>query len=285
MTHFAAAIVISVFAWWVSTGLVIMMARAGVHLRPLIIAITAALAVAGVAGLWWSSDQLSVTGAYAGFFSALALWAVHEILFLTGEVTGPNRKPLPAGTTGVKRFRLAFAAIRDHEIGLFVTGLAIIVFLVSAANPTGALVYGLMWLVRLSTKITVFLGAPNAISELLPARLSHLKSYFRTDRVHPFVGLALVLIAAMTVAAFIAAGQVVGEASTVTFAILGSFAALALVEHAFLILPLQDAALWRWALRDHATKNQRSDRAAQQDKKKSDEAQRAALAVNQLASR
>lgn len=271
MTHLVAAVVIAVLAWWVSTGLVIMMARADKARRAFILGGAALLALAGAGGLWWSAERLSVAGAYAGFFSALALWAVNEILFLTGEVTGPNREPCPAGTSGRQRFRLAFATIRDHEVGLFATGLVIFALTFTAANPTGWMVYWLMWWVRLSTKLTVFLGAPNAVSELLPPRLAHLKTYFRTDRIHPFVGLALGLIAAATVIGFVAAGHAVGEATTVTFAILSTFAFLALVEHAFLILPLKDAALWRWALGRRDGKNKTGDAAT------------TALATNRLA--
>ena len=248
MTHLVAAIVVAVLAWWVSTGLVIMLARSGKARRPLLLGVSGALAAGGVAGRGWGAERLSVPGADVAFFSALALWAVHEILFLTGEVTGPRRTRCPAGASGMLRFRLAFATIRDHEIGLFLTGLAMIALLAGSANATGWMVYSLMWLVRLSTKLTVFLGAPNAVSELLPERLAHLKSYFRTERVHPFAGLAMGAIAAFAVVAFVAAGQSVGEATTVNLAILASFAGLAVLEHAFLVLPLKDAALWRWAL-------------------------------------
>lgn len=247
MTIFAA-IIVAIIAWWVSTGLVIMIVR-GLGGRALALTIASVVAIVGAIGMWASRDVFTQVGVYHGFFAALALWAFHEVTFLTGTIVGPRRTGVDPNVDGAARFRAAFMAIRDHEVALFVTGLLLIGIFVGFENPTGWLTYGLLWLMRVSTKLNVFYGAPNAISEILPERLSYLTSYFRTDRIHPvFIASVALITTLMTMFAFFAAQSTGGAA--VLWTLLATFAALALLEHLFLVLPIRDAALWWWAVGD-----------------------------------
>ncbi|MEL6436290.1 MAG: putative photosynthetic complex assembly protein PuhE [Pseudomonadota bacterium] len=258
MTVFAA-IAIAVTAWWISTGLVIMIVR-GMGGPMVAIAVASLVALGGAVAIYGSSDAFTQVGVYHGFFGALALWAWHEVTFLTGWIVGPRRIGVAPGVEGKARFRAAFLAIRDHELGLFATGLLLIMLLGGAENPAAWGTYSLLWLMRLSTKLNVFCGAPNAISEILPDRLSYLTSYFRTDRTHPIFIVSVTLIAAlMTTFAFFATQG--GEASSVLWTLLATFAALALLEHLFLVLPIRDAALWWWAVDDEATKKKQEEKA------------------------
>lgn len=240
------AIIIAVSAWWISTGLVIMVVR-GFGGRSVALMISSIVALFGLALLWEARHETTQLAIYKGFFGALALWAWHEVSFLTGLIVGPRRVGIAPEVEGAERFYKAFLAVRDHELALFGTGLLLVIVFAGYANPAGWLTYMLLWAMRLSTKLNVFLGAPNAVSEILPKHLSYLTSYFRTDRTHSIfiisVALATML---MTIFAFNAAHAIGGQA--VLWTLLATFAALALLEHLFLVLPVRDAALWWWAV-------------------------------------
>ncbi|MCR9123725.1 MAG: putative photosynthetic complex assembly protein PuhE [Phyllobacteriaceae bacterium] len=242
-----AAFAVAVTAWWLATGAVIVAARRPAP-DPLYMLIPAsALGVAGVAIALATASDLSVASVYGAFFGALMVWAFHEISFLTGHLTGPRKTALPAGTSGGHRFRLAWAAVRDHELALFLTGAMLAVVLWGAANPFGWMVFALMWIMRLLTKLNVFLGAPNAVSEILPARMAYLTSYFRTDRVHAFFIVSVVIVTGLMTASGYMAIVADDPAAITGWSLMAAFAFLGLVEHLFLVLPVRDAALWGWA--------------------------------------
>jgi putative photosynthetic complex assembly protein 2 len=179
---FLSAIVVASIAWWVATGLVLALARAGSRHLGAVMALATGVALAGIAGLVATHDQTTVSSAYIAFFSALALWAWHETTFLIGILTGPRRIEAGQAPVETSRFRAAFLTVRDHELALAATVIALIWFMAGAENTTGLLTFMLLWVMRISTKLNIYLGARHAISDMLPDRLSYLKSYFRTDR-------------------------------------------------------------------------------------------------------
>ena len=119
------------------------------------------------------------------------------------------------------------------------------------ANQVGTWTFLVLWVMRLSAKLNVFLGVPNLTDEFLPEHLRYLKSFLARTADEPAVpglgdrsarrrGAARDRAAAAPAAgAFEAAG----------FTFVAALLALAILEHWFLVLPLPDAALWRWALR------------------------------------
>lgn len=248
MMDFAlGAFAVALVAWWLATGAVILAARRpAVHPLYLVMP-AAALAVAGLALALGTADSVSVAAVYGAFFAALAIWGFHEVTFLTGHVTGPRRAPLPAGVDGAPRFRLAWAAVRDHELALFATGAVLVVLLAGSANPFAWSIYALMWIMRLLTKFNVFLGAPNAVSEILPEPMAYLTSYFRTDRVHPFFIVSVMVITGLFTACVFMAATAFTPGMATGWSLMATFALLGLIEHLFLVLPVRDAALWGWA--------------------------------------
>jgi putative photosynthetic complex assembly protein 2 len=100
---------------------------------------------------------------------------------------------------------------------------------------------------RISAKLNIFLGVPNLTDEFLPARLGYLKSYFRkcdTNLLFPVCITASTLVAiALAHKALLSEGAAAGG-----FALLFALTALAILEHVFMVVPLPDAILWRWAL-------------------------------------
>lgn len=249
-SHPLVVVFVAIGVWWLSTGLVLAMVsraeRGGWRARQVMPLMTLAGGL-GVVLMVFGAAERTPLGSYAGFFGALLVWAWHEAAFLTGTLTG-RAGECPPGLTGLKRFRAAFEAICDHELAILVTALGLYLMLHGAENRFGLATFGLLWGMRISAKLLIFLGAPHAVSELMPRPIAHLKSYFKTDRITPVFPL-LMATAATLFAVLVAGAASASEAhSLVGHVLLASFMALAILEHLILVLPVSDTALWRWAM-------------------------------------
>jgi putative photosynthetic complex assembly protein 2 len=243
------ALLTVVLAWWFSTGAILYLG--GLHRRTFpwsMILATVALAAAIIA-LFTSAKAVTTANVYIAFLSALAVWGWIEMSFLFGLITGPRTTPCPPDARGWRRFKLASETVIYHEIMIACAAVSIIALTWDAPNQTGTLAFLTLAAMRLSAKLNIFLGVPNLAHEMLPKRLDYLKSYFRKRRFNAFFPVSVIasLAAAFAIgdAAFGDAAE--GAASTgamLVFTIL----ALGLLEHFFMILPVQDSALWRWAM-------------------------------------
>jgi putative photosynthetic complex assembly protein 2 len=249
-----AAILYTVFAWWFSTGAILWLDR--LPRRTFRWSLAGATLVAGTAaaGLVVSQKDATPGGAILGFTCALGLWGWHEMTFLMGVVTGPRHAPCPPGAKGWRRFRLAAASLIFHELALAVTALTLAALAWGQPNPTGAEIFLVLFAARLSSKLNLFLGVPNFSLEFFPDHLRYLASYLRKGPVTPLFPLS---IAGGVVLAFATAAQALAPGAS-AFVITGgslifALTALALLEHAFMVLPLPDTALWRWAMPATAT--------------------------------
>ena len=209
-----------------------------------------------VGGLVGSAGLLAVaiaapwatTGAvYLSFCGALAVWGWQELAFLTGAVTGPRRSEAEPGATGWRRFSQATATLIHHELALAATLALLVLVSWGAPNQTGALTFALLFVLRLSAKLNLYLGVPNFTDELLPAHLRYLVTYFARSRLGPW--LLVSLAANVALAAWLAARAAAAQDSAgfTAAGLLFALAALGVLEHLFLVLPFRDGALWRWA--------------------------------------
>ena len=242
------AIATAALTWWFATGAILWLGRAASAwhgVATLSLAVPAVLSLMLVVTL---RDEPTVVGAVAGFMAAVVIWAWHEAAFLFGQLLGPRREPCPDGVGRGRRFRLAFAALRDHEIALAATLALIVALSWQAANTVAAETFAVLWFCRLGAKLCIFEGVPAMAHGLMPARLAHLKSYFGDAR--PGVAFSLA-VAAMTaaLATLIARALAVDTAADLVGAVLlATLVALALIEHAFMVLPVSDERLWKWAV-------------------------------------
>jgi len=245
------AVLIAIGIWWLSTGLVLAMVHWSSKRRLGAWQLLPAITVVGVLGfllMLYGSGERTPLGSYAGFFGALLVWAWHETTFLTGMVTGRRKEECPPGLSGLARFKAAWKAVCDHEIALLITAVFLWLMLRDGANLFGLATFGLLWGMRISAKVLIFLGARHAVSGLMPPAILHLKSYFNTGRTTPFFPLLLAVavgLFAVLVAGALRAHQ---DYSVVGHILLASFMALAIIEHLILVLPVSDTALWRWAV-------------------------------------
>ena len=207
------------------------------------------VAAGALYGLSVTSSDVSPSGAYLAFFAALALWGWNELAFLLGHVTGWRRTPCPQDARGLARFKAASQSVIYHEILIILTGAAIAYVSWGGGNFVGFYTFSLLWLMRLSTKLNIFLGVPNIASEFLPAHLAYLKSYFT---IKPMNALFPFSVTAATLITFVlsleASHAAAGSFTVIAMSLLATLAALALIEHWFLVVPLPFGKLWDWGM-------------------------------------
>ena len=212
------------------------------------------VAIGGVLLLAITVDDTGIGAAYLSFAGALAIWGWHELSFLTGVVAGPNRAPCPPRLAGWARFRAAAATLIHHELAMAATAVLLLALAWGHANPTGAIAFALLFCLRLSTKLNIFLGVPAFADELLPPHLGYLRSYFTKAPMTVFFPLSL-LAAGATAAWFATTALAADGGVAVAMSLLFTLAALGVVEHLFLVVPVREAVLWRWARSGAAMEN------------------------------
>lgn len=256
MTSPWIAAALAVFVWWFATGIILVAVRwadrqadgrqSAAHGTALFSAVP--LLALGAAGVILSLGDTGLAGVYAGFLGALAIWGWIEMAFLTGVIAGPERGDCPPGLSGPARFFRAWNAVAHHEIALTLGLLAIVLVSASDVGGTALWTYLVLYVARISAKLNLFLGVPRINLEFIPARLVHLKSYFRRGPV-TLMFPASITVLTFAVACFterlIAADTVAGQ---VHFMLLAALSGLALLEHWLMVVPLPDAKLWRWML-------------------------------------
>ena len=249
MVQFGAPLLFALILWWVSTGAILWLVRRPRESFRFSLLVYSAVAGATLAGLTVSARDTGVSGAYGGFFCALVIWGWHEMGFLMGVVTGPRRTVCPPDARGWARFRAAAETLIHHEIALMLTAIVIVLLTWDAPNQTGTLTFLLLLGMRLSTKLNIFLGVANPPNTFLPEPIAYLHSYFRRRRFNALFPLSLALSVGVTwLLARLALDPEASAGDAAGFALLFGLAALGVLEHAFLMTPSPDRALWGWAL-------------------------------------
>ena len=205
-------------------------------------------AIAAIVLVWAKAGDTSVDGAYAGFAAAILIWGWHEMSFLMGAIAGPNRAACPPGVTGWRRFTAATATVIHHDLAIAATAILLFALTWHAPNQAAPLTFLLLFGLRLSAKFNLFLGVPNLSDEVFPEHLAYLKSYFRTARCNPLFPVSILVGTGLAGWAWIVAERApAGSGASASAALLAGLALLGVIEHLFLVLPLRDARLWRWA--------------------------------------
>ena len=260
MADHGLPVLYALFLWWSSTGLILYLD--GLPRRTFRWSMVAAtgLTVAAFWGLSATSNDTSVGGAYLAFACGLAIWGWHEISFLMGYVTGPRREPCPEGCRGWRHMAHAIEAILWHELAIAGTAVAMVALTWGGENQVGTWTFMVLWVMRLSAKLNVYLGVPNLTEEFLPGHLAYLKSFMRKrpmNALFPVSVTAGTIMATQLIGHALAAGE--GSFEATAFSFVGVLLTLAILEHWFLVLPLPDAALWSWALRSRDTSSPARD--------------------------
>ncbi|MEQ1718167.1 MAG: putative photosynthetic complex assembly protein PuhE [Hyphomicrobium sp.] len=249
MSLYVWPIVFALFVWWFSTGLVLYVVGRPRASHVNAVAVTTLLLAGGLWGLYETSDDTTIAGAYLSFASALLVWGWHEMTFLLGFITGPRKDACPPKIHGRAPLGAAIEAVIYHEFAILLTAALICLLTAGGANQVGLWTFVILWLARLSTKFNIYLGVPNHTEQFLPPHLTYLASYFcrrPMNLLFPISVTASTIITWLLVSAAMAPGASAHEVAGFVF--LATLMALALLEHWFLVLPLPSAELWTWGL-------------------------------------
>lgn len=255
MIEVAGPVAAAVVLWWASTGVILYLD--GLPRRTFkwsflavsLFGLAALLAVAHV------HDVTTATSAYLAFGSGLLIWAVPTAAFYFGVVTGPRKTSMPAGMTGLARFRVAVETMLYHEVLCAVGALVLAVLFWSAPNQLALWTYLLLWAMHVSGKLNMFFGVPNLSTEFLPPHLAYLATYMRARPMNLLFPISVSLATLATGWFTMLARQApAGSFEAVGSTLLAVLSALALLEHWLLVLPLAPMALWNWSLKSRSAK-------------------------------
>lgn len=239
----------AVLLWWSATGLVLVLQHLPrrTHARSMIAASTA------LAGALWAirvvADDDSEAGAYIGFTAAIVVWGWQEMSYYMGFVSGPKPAACAPNLRGFDRFLAALATSLWHDFAILAVGLAILCLSWGQGNRVALWTYALLALMNASARLNLFLGVRNLNAEFLPPHLGYLACYLTRRPMNPLFPLSVTLGTALVVVLARSALEDQAEPQAVIgLTLLATLAALATLEHWFLMLPLPSAALWTWSL-------------------------------------
>lgn len=271
MSDLAAPLIFAALFWWLSTGVILWLI--GLNARTFKWTASGAALVLALSTLALLAlrDDVSVMGAYAGFTVGVLLWGWHETMFLLGLIRGPRTSPCPPGLSTWSRFVASTQTVIHHELAIAVHAVLIAALSWGAANQFAAWTFFLLWGMRISAKLVVFFGAPNVADSFLPSHMSYLATYFGRRATTVFFPVAIIVVTSAAAAlAYLASLEPLGSFQSVGFLLLAMLAALAVVEHWALVVPLPDTALWAWAMRDRDNKGGRPDQFTSTEKPSTD---------------
>jgi putative photosynthetic complex assembly protein 2 len=232
----------AVLLWWGATQALISLVRVA---RPAVLNVLAlCLGAVSAVGAVWATHSTGPTAAYLGFASGIGLWGAFEILFLSGAVLGIDTRPTSPRLA--HRAWAAFRSILYHEGALVLTIAALAFATHGATNPVALYTFALLWAMRASAKLNLFLGVRNLCAELLPPRVAHLATHFRQADINPLLPFS-VLGGTLGAAFLLRAGldPLLEDGAAVSTLLLAALVALGTLEHIMMVTPLSPLAFWR----------------------------------------
>ncbi len=250
MPAFVAPLAFTLFIWWFSTGLILYLDGLPRRTFPFTMAGATVLAALGFVGLSLTSSIATPAAAYGAFACALLIWAWQEVAFLLGYVTGSRRTPCPVGARGWRRAWYAFETVSHHELALVLLAGGVIALTWNQPNRTGLWTFVILWAMRQSAKLNVFLGVRNLSEDFIPPHLAYIQTYFLRKPMNPLLPVSVIASTAVVVPMWIAGSATDARPyDAASLALLATLLSLAIVEHLFLVLPLPLQALWTRAFR------------------------------------
>lgn len=251
---YALPVLFVIVLWWTST--VFLLHRTGLNRASYgrTMGIAAVAAAAGFYAVVATRDGVTPASPYLAFAGALAIWAFHEASYLLGFVSGPRPRRCPDAVTTSERFRYGVKTCLYHEIAVVATALMLLVITWEAANRIALWTFVIVWVMRWSAKLNIFLGVRNLHREYWPDHLRYLQSYARERSMNPLfpwsVAIAAGFIAFLILLAITAGADPVQRTSAM---LLVGFLTLAVLEHFLLMFRLPDDVLWRIGTRARDT--------------------------------
>jgi putative photosynthetic complex assembly protein 2 len=250
MLNIGLAVVAALMIWWVGTGAILYLVGLGRRAAARSMAGATVVLAGALYGIASLRDDTSIAAAYWQFACSVAVWAWLEMSFLLGYITGSRRQPCLAHCSGPRHFVHAVQAIIWHELAIIVLAAVVFALARGGSNQVALWTLLILWMMRESAKLNLFLGVRNLSEELLPPHLRYLRGFFRK---RPMNFLFPISVTVSAVALTLQVQQILSPATTdfqaVSFTLLATMTALGLLEHWALVLPFSPNALWSWSLR------------------------------------
>ena len=241
------ALIVSVLLWWLMTGLALMSVHQPPASRQMIFSLSSVLAVLALMGVEANAATPTPMATIAGFAMALFIWAWLELSYLMGYITGPVKQPAVSAMGFSERFTHALGTTIYHE--LMVVGVVGLVCVLGAGLPNATIqnTLAVLWLMRWSTKLNLFLGVKHFNSEWLPDNMRYITTYLKAGENSWFTVFSTILAATCTYFLFFMGQSATDPAAALSLFLIAWLAGLAVLEHVFLMMPMGETALWRWA--------------------------------------
>jgi putative photosynthetic complex assembly protein 2 len=240
------AVLFAVLTWWFTTGIILYLDSLPPRTFARSMAGATLVTLAAMAGLHAGALDPTATGSYAGFICAVLIWGWLEMSFLMGFITGPRKRGCHEGCRGLPHFLHATGAILYNELMTLAGGILVWALSAQGGNRTGLWTFGVLWTMRLSAKLNLFLGVANSGENLLPPHLQYLKSFFRKRRMNPLFPISVTAGAAGTLMLAQEVMLATADHERVGLTLVASLLALATLEHWFMVLPWDTERMWTW---------------------------------------
>jgi len=245
----AAAVIYAAFLWWFTTGVVLWLC--GLPRPTYRWSLAGATLLLGLAllGLAVSRHEATVPAAFQAFTCAVIVWGWLEMSYYMGLVTGPRQGPLSPGSGAWRRFTEGAATSLYHELAIVGTGLGLVALTAGTPNRVGAWTFLVLWAMRWSAKLNLFLGVPNLNEDFLPPHLRYLATYMRRRAMNPLFPVSVTAGTGVVAWLLYPDGSLATPFDVAGAGLVATLLALAVLEHWFLVLPMNEAALWAWGLK------------------------------------
>jgi putative photosynthetic complex assembly protein 2 len=248
MATYALPIFYTLVLWWLSTGVILYLDR--LDRRTFIWSMAGATALLTIS-LWGAasaSANANASGAYLAFACGLLVWGWQLVSFYMGYLTGPRKTACEPDCTGWRRFVEAVRTSLYHELAVCAFGVVLAALTWGRPNRMALWTFLVLWWMHQSAKLNVYFGVPNLGEELLPDHLRYLLSFMARKPMNllfPFSVTISTIVTFMLAQKAASPGANPFEAAGLTM--LATLMALAVLEHWFLVTPLQTNAIWQWA--------------------------------------
>jgi putative photosynthetic complex assembly protein 2 len=249
MVEFALPACYAILVWWFTTGLILFLDGLPRSTFRWSMSAATAILLAALYVMRLSCEDSTSAGAYTAFSCTILVWGWLEMSFLMGFITGPRKHACGEPCGGWRHFLHAVEAVIYNEVALLAGAVVIFAITFRAPNRLALWTYLILWCMRLSAKLNLFLGVPNRGERFLPAHLHYLKSFFSKRTMNALFPVSVLASIALTV---ILAQRYVLAANarqSGSYALLTTLLALGVLEHGFMVIPLPSEKLWNWALK------------------------------------
>jgi putative photosynthetic complex assembly protein 2 len=232
-----AAIAYVVVLWALSTAVIFYLDSLAPHTFPWSMGAATLVLAASFYVMWRVQFDVATLGIGASFAAGLLAWGWTEMALYMGYVTGPRKHRCAEGCSGAKHFGHAISANLWHELVIIL--FACLIWF--SGNATALWCFVMLWVMHLSARLNVFLGVRNVSAEFVPEHMDVLKGFLRKRNMNPLFPISCLVLAGLTV-------YLVMQEQTFALTMATTLAAIGLLEHIILMLPLPVERMWHWSL-------------------------------------